>query len=52
MKKFELEKGGSMIKKVFTAVVMVLLVIYVFTNKSDAAEFQEYKIQIRVKQIV
>lgn len=43
MKKFELEKGGSMIKKVFTAVVMVLLVIYVFTNKSDAAEFQEYK---------
>ena len=43
MKKFELEKGGSMIKKVFTAVVMVLLVIYVFTNKSDAAEFQECK---------
>ncbi len=43
MKKIELEKGGSMIKKVFTAVVMVLLVIYVFTNKSDAAEFQEYK---------
>lgn len=43
MKNFELEKGGSMIKKVFTAVVMVLLVIYVFTNKSDAAEFQEYK---------
>jgi hypothetical protein len=43
MKKFELEKGGSMIKKVFTAVVMVLLVIHVFTNKSDAADFQEYK---------
>jgi hypothetical protein len=43
MKNFELEKGGGMIKKVFTAVVMVLLVIYVFTNKSDAAEFQEYK---------
>lgn len=43
MKKFELEEGGSMIKKVFTAVVMVLLVIHVFTNKSDAADFQEYK---------
>ena len=43
MKKFELKKGGSMIKKIFTAIVMVLVVIYIFTNKSDAADFQKYK---------
>ena len=43
MKDFELKKGGSMIKKIFTAIVMVLLVIYVFSNKSDAANFPKYK---------
>lgn len=43
MKKFELKKGGSMIKKIFTTIVMILVIIYIFTNKSDAADFQKYK---------
>jgi peptidoglycan hydrolase CwlO-like protein len=43
MKKFELKKGGSMIKKIFTTIVMILVIIYIFTNKSDAANFQKYK---------
>jgi len=43
MKNFELKKGGSMIKKIFTAIIMVLLVIYIFSNKSDAANFPKYK---------
>ena len=32
-----------MIKKIFTAVIMFLLVIYIFSNKSDAANFPKYK---------
>ena len=43
MKNFKFKEGGSMIKKVFTAIVMVLLVIYIFSNKSDAANLQKYK---------
>lgn len=43
MKDFKLKKGGSMVKRIFTAIVMVLVVIYIFSNKADAANFPKYK---------
>ncbi len=43
MKKHELKKGGSMLKKIFTTIVMILLILYVCSQKTDAANFQKYK---------
>ena len=43
MKKNKLKEGGSMVKKIFTAIVLVVLTVYIFSNKSDAANLQKYK---------
>ena len=43
MNDLKLKKGGSMIKKVFIAITLVLLIVYVFSQKSDAANSPRYK---------